>query len=93
MIQVYLDDVTPTNGSLQCVPGSHVDGLIEHQKIKGTKLHLSDDVMARFAAPVEIQAKAGDVVLMSHHVIHGSGPNRSESARRAVRITYVGKLA
>jgi len=83
---VYLDDATALNGSLQVVPGSHAQGLLAHTNIPmSEKRTLPADIGDR---AVLIQAKAGDVLLMDRHLVHGSMPNLSEESRRSVRLVY-----
>lgn len=80
---VYLDDATPDNGPIQFVPGSHLNGKLEH--VRKGKAYLPD---YRLEDSVPVYAKAGDVTLFSIHTIHGSGPNRSQDVRRTVRVGY-----
>ena len=78
---LYLDDVTPENGSLQVVPCSHRAALA-HVERDGKK------VVALDGTPVEPQAKAGDVVWFHLWTVHGSPPNHGSTPRRAVRLGY-----
>jgi ectoine hydroxylase-related dioxygenase (phytanoyl-CoA dioxygenase family) len=84
---VYLDDVTPDNGSLRLAPGSHTRGLLPHTCAFGKKALAEADVPPTLVEP---QAAAGDVVWFDLWTVHGSAPNRSRSLRRAVRAGYVG---
>ena len=82
---VYLDDVTPDNGSLQIVPRTH-DHLWPHDDARGKKaVMLPPD-----AEIIEPPAKAGDVCWFHLWTVHGSGPNHSSGPRRAVRVGYAG---
>src|SRR5262245_62131635 len=69
---VALDDVTPDNGCLMMVPGSHQRGLVDHER--DTFLHAQGFDPAR-AVPVVIPAGSCSF----HHslTIHGSGPNQT----------------
>lgn len=82
---VYLDDVTEENGSMLYVPGSHREGRLPHVISSTAKRYLVGDYDQ---AAVRVEAKAGDVVLFDHHLVHGSRPNRSAVSRRAVRLVY-----
>ena len=88
-LQIYLDDVTLDNGCLWMVPGSHVHGILPGVQDKGVLDRLYTD-MARFEGeePVPIVVPAGSVIFFHAHVIHGSMGNKTDSARRAMVITY-----
>ncbi len=75
-----LDDFTPENGALRCVPGTH-------------KLHqLPQAILADPYAPhpdeILVTGKAGDVVIMNSHLWHGGTANRTASPRRALHGFY-----
>ena len=78
---VHLDDTDPTNGGLGVFPGSHLAGPQEdvstspaHHYLDQTKWALQD------ATPVT--ARAGDVLVFSYLLVHGSYVNMSERERR-----------
>jgi hypothetical protein len=83
LANVYLDDVTPENGSLRIVPRTH-GALLPHSTETGKKAL----PVEQFPAWVEPQATAGDVVWFHIWAVHGSAPNTSASVRRAVRVGY-----
>lgn len=88
---VYLDDVTPDNGSIGFVPGSHLTGLLPHERDRhGGDLFvpLQEYGMDRLVVPEALQ---GDVVIYGLWTVHGSAPNRSDRLRRAVRLGYTAK--
>jgi ectoine hydroxylase-related dioxygenase (phytanoyl-CoA dioxygenase family) len=80
---LHLDATTTENGALRFLPGSHKNGLIEHNR-KG-KAHLPEVDIADL---VEVPAQPGDVVCCSIYTVHGSLPNRSNAPRAIVRIGY-----
>ena len=88
-MQIYLDDATSDNGCLWMVPGSHTRGILPGVQNKGALDRLYTD-MDRFegAAPVPIEVPAGSVIFFHAHIIHGSKSNKTNSARRAMVITY-----
>ncbi len=88
-LQIYLDDVTVENGCLWMVPGSHLHGILPGVYDKGVLDRLYTD-MERYegAEPVPVEVPAGSVIFFHAHVIHGSKGNRTNSARRAMVITY-----
>lgn len=82
---VYLDDVTADNGSIQFIPGSHTAGLLVHAHRGSAKRYLPDET-GRTA--VDVLAKAGDATLFDLFTVHGSQPNTSDTERRSVRLVY-----
>ena len=85
---VYLDDMTPTNGSLRVLPCTH-DRFRAHADRDGKKVVELGDLDPIWPI-VEPHAKAGDVVWFHLWTIHGSAPNHSDRVRRAVRVGFLG---
>lgn len=75
-----LDDFTPDNGALRCVPGTHLSGKLPQQSL--------NDPMAAHPSEVLVLAKAGDVVVMNAHLWHGGTANRTSAHRRALHAFY-----
>lgn len=73
-----VDPMTPENGPLQFIPGSHELGHIEPDPETGG---LPDDAFDPEQAVTPTLAP-GDVVAFGPFVIHGSEPNRSSRPRR-----------
>jgi ectoine hydroxylase-related dioxygenase (phytanoyl-CoA dioxygenase family) len=80
---VYLQDVTPDNGSLKVVSRTH-DRLWPHEETHGKK----SVTLPTGAVVVHPQATAGDVLWFHLWTVHGSDQNRSTHARCAVRCGY-----
>jgi hypothetical protein len=86
---LLLDDMTPENGCLQVVPGSHLGpvyslfdddtfvGVIEPERVA--------DVVPQ---QVPIYGPAGSVCLMHTRLIHGSDANRSQRSRGLYICVY-----
>jgi hypothetical protein len=79
---IYFDDATPETGMLYVVPGSHksdyhvdVQALIEEHGFK-------------IPGAIPVPAKAGDVVVHSENVLHGSRVVRAESTRRVLYYCF-----
>lgn len=85
LANVYLDDVTPENGSLQVIARSHTQLWAHHTDAGKKAVRLPPD--PEVIAP---QAQAGDVLWFYLWTVHGSGPNLSPHPRRAVRAGYLG---
>ncbi|MDP6971543.1 MAG: phytanoyl-CoA dioxygenase family protein [Pseudomonadales bacterium] len=88
-VMLVFDDAHPHNGCLRMVSGSHTRGCLPGTD-DGTQLggFYTDPRFVEEARIVDMIAPAGSLVFFSPHVIHGSGPNRSDSPRRALVITY-----
>jgi len=75
-----IDDVTPENGPIRAIPGSH--------RIR----KLPADVLAEPLAPhpdeVLVTGKAGTVVVMNAHMWHGGVGNYTTSTRTALHAFY-----
>lgn len=89
IMMLYLDDVTPDNGGIRFLQGSHTQGMLPHVKEDGAlKRHLPRD-RYRMADTVEPPGKAGDIVCFSVYTVHGSYPNRSDQVRRTARFGFM----
>jgi phytanoyl-CoA hydroxylase len=89
-VLVHLDDTCHENGEIRFLPGSHLQGALEHvtQTEAGPCTpHLPTD-QYRLADTYPVPARSGDVVCFSIHTIHGSHINQTQSARRMVRVGY-----
>ena len=88
-VMVTLDDADRENGCFRLVPGSHRSGFLPGTD-DGTRLGpLFTDPRA-FDAEKQWLAEvpAGSLVVFDAHMVHGSEPNRSDRARRAIVLTY-----
>ncbi len=79
---IMLEDVTPDNGPLMVIPGSHKGPLLSH-KHEGLfcgAIHPDDPLFEQEKA-VTLTGKAGSMTV--HHVrtLHGSAPNMSDKNR------------
>ena len=85
----FLDEVTPDNGPLEVVPGSHTGPLYDHWhngRFTGT---LADSVagqMQQNATPCF--GAAGSACLMHTRLVHGSAPNLSNRPRTLYICEY-----
>lgn len=68
---VYLDDFETTDASMRFVPGSHLDGKIDHLTSNNGLPRVPSEVY-EFDDAVPVPASAGDIVLMHIDVVHGS---------------------
>ncbi len=84
---LLLDDMTPRNGPLMAVPGSHREGQKSlWQNGAFTGQIAADESRELSERLVPMTGRAGDVCLMHTSLVHGSEPNRSD-ARRTLYIS------
>jgi ectoine hydroxylase-related dioxygenase (phytanoyl-CoA dioxygenase family) len=89
-VLVHLDDTSHENGEMRFLAGSHKQGALVHitQTEDGPCTpHLPTDEYS-LDDTVAVPAKRGDVVLFCIHTIHGSHINKTDTARRMVRVGY-----
>jgi ectoine hydroxylase len=88
-VMITLDDADRGNGCFRVVPGSHRDGFLPGLQ-DGTALGPLFTDPEHFDAERQWLAEvpAGSLVFFSAHTVHGSEPNRSDRARRAIVLTY-----
>lgn len=88
-VLLALDDADLANGCFRLIAGSHRRGMLPGRAGDGvlgplfTRPDQFDECDAVAAA-----LPAGSLVFFSPHSVHGSLPNRSERARRALVLTY-----
>ena len=82
---LHMDTTPEEAGCLRFLPGSHRQGPLPH--IREGAPHLPTD-RYRIEDATPVPAEAGDVVLFNLWTIHGSGLNRTDHWRRAVRLGY-----
>jgi len=88
-VMLALDDADEDNGCLRVVRGSHRQGLLPGRQGDGVLGPLFTDPRA-FDERQQVAAAmpAGSLLFFSPHTVHGSEPNRSDSLRRAMILTY-----
>jgi len=75
-----IDDITPTNGPIRAIPGSH-----RLRKLPGDVL--ADPVVSH-PDEVFITGEAGTVAVMNAHLWHGGTGNHTASSRTALHAFY-----
>ena len=81
------------NGAMRVIPGSHLGGLIKHQRSSATDSVLTLELERgtfREDAAVPLVLKAGEISLHDDRMIHGSPANASERWRIGFTIRYSG---
>ena len=88
---VYLafDDATEENGCLRVIDRSHRQGCLPGTA-DGSQLggFFTDPNCFDEADAVSLELSAGSMAFFDAHTIHGSNPNQTEAARRAIVMTY-----
>ena len=85
-IWVALVDMTPENGCLQMVPGSHKEGVLDWENAGDGDSHRKVAVDPKTFLPIRM--RAGDAVAFTRLTVHGSGPNYTNRARVAYGLQY-----
>lgn len=86
-----LDDTDEANGCMHVVAGGHLRGPRVHFQRRDWML-CDDDLAGRHFSRDDVYSvpmKAGDLLLFSSLLPHGTPPNRSERSRRAVQYHVV----
>ncbi len=90
-IAIMLDDVTPNNGALMFVPGSHKAGMIDAPDINGRRWMERKDVIPLIKRHDDIVAatgRSGDILMFHGNAVHGSAGNITPLSRRILYVTY-----
>ena len=85
-IWVALVDMTPENGCLQMVLGSHKEGVLDWENAGDGDSHRKVAVDPKTFLPIRM--RAGDAVAFTRRTVHGSGPNYTNRARVAYGLQY-----
>jgi ectoine hydroxylase-related dioxygenase (phytanoyl-CoA dioxygenase family) len=87
----------PANGCMRVIPGSHKQGLLEHENIhdpnllnrRGERLRMDVDE----SKAVDIVLKPGEMSLHHTNIVHGSNPNTSDGPRIGFIVRFVTNLS
>ena len=86
------DDAGPEQGSVEYLTGSHKNLLMRHKDVKTETNLLMRGQTVDISIPKErlkTTVPAGNVMLHSPFIVHGSGPNISDSPRYAMGMIFV----
>lgn len=78
-LRLHLDDCDESNGPLEVIPGSHLQGLIPESEIAAHREQSS---------PVACTVGAGGVVAMKPLILHASSPATRPGHRRVIHVEY-----
>jgi len=87
----------PANGCMRVIPGSHKQGVLEHDNVqdpdllnrRGERLRLGVDE----SQAVDVVLKPGEMSLHHTNIVHGSNPNTSDGPRIGFIVRYVTDLS
>tara|TARA_Y100000814_G_scaffold249548_1_gene195803 strand:+ start:744 stop:1598 length:855 start_codon:yes stop_codon:yes gene_type:complete len=90
---IALSDATPESGCMKMLPGSHLSGQQSHESgeksgnllSNGQKITLEIDE----SKAIDIVVPAGSGSFHHTHIVHSSGPNRSNDRRIGIGISYI----
>ena len=86
---LFIDDVTPENGPLEVIPGSHRGPLYSHWHEGVFTGAVDDDIIEPQRSKItSCTGRAGSVCLMHVNLLHGSAPNLSDRPRTLYITTY-----
>jgi len=88
-VMLALDDADLGNGCFRVMVGSHVQGMLPGCRGPGVLEPLfTDPACLDPGCEVALAVPAGSLIFFDPFLVHGSGPNRSPRARRALVLTY-----
>lgn len=91
---LMVSDVTPQNGPLNVIPGSHVGPLWSHWHGERFAGAVEDEVIEQHCqAPVACFGPAGSVCFMHTRLLHASSPNETELPRTLFISVYAAEDA
>jgi ectoine hydroxylase-related dioxygenase (phytanoyl-CoA dioxygenase family) len=85
-IWTALDPATVASGCMQIVPGSNHLGILNERHF------ISEEDQAKYARDedvIELEAEAGEAILLHNFLMHRSGVNTTTAPRRAYSCTYM----
>jgi non-haem Fe2+, alpha-ketoglutarate-dependent halogenase len=93
---IALTPSEPANGCMRVVPGTHRQGLLEHENIqdpnllnkRGERLRMDVDE----SQAVDVVLRPGEMSLHHSNIVHGSNPNTSDRPRIGFIVRFVTNL-
>jgi non-haem Fe2+, alpha-ketoglutarate-dependent halogenase len=87
----------PSNGCMRVIPGSHKQGVLEHDNVqdphllnkRGERLRMDVDE----SQAVDVVLKPGEMSLHHTNIVHGSNPNTSDGPRIGFIVRFVTNLS
>jgi ectoine hydroxylase-related dioxygenase (phytanoyl-CoA dioxygenase family) len=91
---IALTPSEPSNGCMRAIPGSHQEGVLDHENVlddpnllnrRGERLRMDVDE----AQAVDFVLQPGEMSLHHTNIVHGSGPNESDRPRIGFIVRFV----
>lgn len=93
-VLLMISDVTPENGPLNVIPGTHKGPLFSHWQDGRFTGTVSDEVIREYCQqPVSCYAPAGSVCFMHTRLLHASSPNNTDLPRNLFINVYAAEDA
>lgn len=94
---IALTPSEPGNGCMRVIPGTHKEGLLEHENIhdpnlmnrRGERLRMDVDE----SQAVDVVLRPGEMSLHHTNIVHGSNPNLSDAPRIGFIVRFVTNLS
>lgn len=86
-----IDDADVENACMRFIPGSHHFGHLTYQLTEDSEdavLNQKVENADQFAAPIDVELKAGEISLHSDLLLHGSAANQSDRRRCGLTLRY-----
>lgn len=91
---LMVGDVTPENGPLQVIPGSHKGPLFSHWNEERFTGYVTEEIEQEYCqSPVSCYAPAGSVCFMHTRLLHASAPNHTNDPRTLFISVYAAEDA
>ena len=87
-VWIALSDAPVERGCLQVIPRSHLQALRTHCPSRPGRPLAIPDTLLELNRATPVPTRAGDVILMHKHTIHGSLSNVSEQIRWSLDLRY-----
>ena len=83
-----LEDIDDENGCLEVVPGTQDMPMVCTEKADTTKSFSDVVINLPGMSAISIHMKKGDVIFFNGSLVHGSGPNKSETRFRRIMVGH-----
>jgi ectoine hydroxylase-related dioxygenase (phytanoyl-CoA dioxygenase family) len=90
-VWLAIDDADPENANMRYIPGTHVLGHLTWQLSETDESNVLNQTVPeveKYAAPVDVQLKAGEASVHSDLLLHGSEANTSTRRRCGLTLRY-----